>query len=150
MQKNLSFRAEFAPGAPTSITTDGLRVQQILRNLLANALKFTEEGSVSLRVSAAPGERVSFLVSDNGIGIAANQQQIIFEAFRQANGTTNRKYGGAGLGLTISRELAGRLGGDIAVESTPGKGSTFTLTIPRVIEAAAVEGLACRHIWGRR
>ena len=134
-QKNVSFVAELVPGAPTSITSDGVRVQQILRNLLSNALKFTDTGSVSLRVLAAPGERVSFLVSDTGIGIAADQQQIIFEAFRQANGTTNRNYGGTGLGLTISRELALRLGGDISVESSPGSGSTFTLTIPRVTEA---------------
>ncbi len=136
-QKNVSFTAELDPGAPTSITSDGLRVQQILRNLLANALKFTDAGSVSLRVLVAPGERVSFVVSDTGIGIAADQQQIIFEAFRQANGTTNRNYGGTGLGLTISRELAIRLGGDISVESSPGNGSTFTLTILRVIETVA-------------
>ena len=132
-EKNVSFAAELVPGAPLSITSDGLRVQQILRNLLSNALKFTEAGSVSLRVLATSGERVSFSVSDSGIGIAPNEQHIIFEAFRQANGTTNRTYGGTGLGLTISRELALRLGGDISVESSPGNGSTFTLTIPRVI-----------------
>ena len=136
-QKNLSFEVQFAPGAPVSLTSDGLRIQQILRNLLSNALKFTEVGSVRLRVSDAPNECVSFSVSDSGIGIATDQQQIIFEAFRQANGTTNRSYGGTGLGLTISRELARRLGGDISVESTLGKGSTFTLTIPRVLEAAS-------------
>ncbi|MGA7743516.1 MAG: response regulator [Polyangia bacterium] len=138
-QKNLSFEAQLAPGAPASITSDGLRVQQIVRNLLSNALKFTQDGSVLLRVSAAPGECVSFSVKDSGIGIATDQQQIIFEAFRQANGTTNRSYGGTGLGLTISRELARRLGGDISVESTLGKGSTFTLTIPRVLAVVAGE-----------
>jgi len=136
-QKNLSFDLQIASGAPASITSDGLRIQQILRNLLSNALKFTQEGSVCLRVANAPGDRVYFAVSDTGIGIAPDQQQIVFEAFRQANGTTNRSYGGTGLGLTISRELARRLGGDISVESTLGKGSTFTLTIPRVIEAVA-------------
>ena len=136
-QKNLSFEAQIAPGAPASITSDGLRIQQILRNLLSNAFKFTQAGFVSLRVSAAPGDRVSFSVGDSGIGIAPDQHQIIFEAFRQANGTTNRSYGGTGLGLTISRELARRLGGDISVESTVDKGSTFTLTIPKVLEAAA-------------
>ena len=139
VQKNLVFEVQLAPGAPTSIASDGLRIQQILRNLLSNALKFTQTGSVCLRVSAAPNDCVSFSVSDTGIGIATDQQQIIFEAFRQANGTTNRSYGGTGLGLTISRELARRLGGDIAVESTLGQGSTFTLTIPRAIEAAAAE-----------
>ena len=138
-EKNLVFEAQLASGAPTSITSDGLRIQQILRNLLSNALKFTQAGSVGLRVSAAPNERVSFSVSDSGIGIAPDQHQIIFEAFRQANGTTNRSYGGTGLGLTISRELARRLGGDIAVESTLGQGSIFTLTIPRVIEVVAAE-----------
>ncbi len=139
-QKNLSFEAQFASGAPASIMSDGLRIQQVLRNLLSNALKFTQEGSVSLRVSDTPGGRVSFSVSDSGIGIAADQQQIIFEAFRQANGTTNRSYGGTGLGLTISRELARRLGGDISVQSTLGKGSSFTLTIPQVLEAVASAG----------
>jgi CheY-like chemotaxis protein len=139
-EKNLVFEVQLAPGAPTSITSDGLRIQQILRNLLSNALKFTQAGSVRLRVSAAAADCVSFSVSDSGIGIATDQHQIIFEAFRQANGTTNRSYGGTGLGLTISRELARRLGGDIAVESTLGQGSTFTLTIPRAIEAVAGEG----------
>ena len=139
-ERQLSFAAELAPDAPASIVSDGLRIQQILRNLLSNALKFTQAGSVNLRFSNAPGQCVSFSVSDSGIGISADQQQIIFEAFRQANGTTNRTYGGTGLGLTISRELARRLGGDVAVESTLDKGSTFTLTVPRVIEAAARGG----------
>ena len=139
VQKRLSFEVQIAPGAPVSIASDGLRIQQILRNLLSNAFKFTEVGSVCLRVSDAPNECVSFSVSDCGIGIAADQQQIIFEAFHQANGTTNRSYGGTGLGLTISRELARRLGGEISVESTLGKGSTFTLTIPRAIQAVAGE-----------
>jgi CheY-like chemotaxis protein len=138
-ERHLSFEAGLAPGAPASIASDGLRLQQILRNLLSNAFKFTQTGSVSLRVGDAPDGCVSFSVSDSGIGIAVDQQQIIFEAFRQANGTTNRSYGGTGLGLTISRELARRLGGDISVESTLGQGSTFTLTIPRVIEAGTGE-----------
>jgi CheY-like chemotaxis protein len=139
-ERRLSFEAGLAPGAPVSITSDGLRIQQILRNLLSNAFKFTQTGAVSLGVLDAPDGCVSFSVSDSGIGIAADQQQIIFEAFRQANGTTNRSYGGTGLGLTISRELARRLGGDISVESTLDKGSTFMLTIPRVIEAGTGEG----------
>ena len=136
-QKNLSLDMQLAAGAPASITSDGLRIEQVLRNLLSNALKFTQTGSVHLLVSDGPSECVLFSVSDTGIGIAPEQQQIIFEAFRQANGTTNRSYGGTGLGLTISRELARRLGGDIAVESTPGQGSTFTLTIPKVLKPAA-------------
>ena len=134
-QKGLSFTVELTPGIPPSISSDGLRVEQIIRNLLSNALKFTEKGLVSLRVATAPGNQISFSVRDSGIGIAQDQQELIFEAFRQANGMTNRKYGGTGLGLTISRELARRLGGDISVESTPGNGSTFTLTIPHVLEA---------------
>ena len=139
-EKNLSFEAQLDLGAPASITSDGLRIQQILRNLLSNALKFTQDGSVGLRVWAAPNDWVSFSVSDTGIGIAPDQHQIIFEAFRQANGTTNRSYGGTGLGLTISRELARRLGGDISVQSTLDKGSTFTLTVPRTLAADAGEG----------
>ena len=139
-QRNLSFDTQIAPEAPASITSDGVRIQQILRNLLSNALKFTQAGSVCLRVSAAAADCVSFSVSDTGIGIATDQQEIIFEAFRQANGTTNRSYGGTGLGLTISRELSRWLGGDISVESTLGAGSTFTLTIPRVLQAVAGEG----------
>jgi CheY-like chemotaxis protein len=138
-QKNLSLDVQLAAGAPATITSDGLRIEQVLRNLLSNALKFTETGSVHLLVSDSPNHSVSFAVSDTGIGIAPDQQQIIFEAFRQANGTTNRSYGGTGLGLTISRELARRLGGDIAVQSTPGQGSTFTLTIPKLLKAAAGE-----------
>jgi signal transduction histidine kinase/CheY-like chemotaxis protein/CHASE3 domain sensor protein len=131
-QRGLRFRVDLEPGIPERIETDAQRLSQILKNLLSNALKFTEKGEVVLRVfSAGPGT-VSFAVRDTGVGISQHQQGIIFEAFRQADGSTHRKYGGTGLGLTISRDLARLLGGDITVQSTAGKGSVFTLTLPLV------------------
>jgi CheY-like chemotaxis protein/signal transduction histidine kinase len=131
-QKGLHFSAVVEAGSPEQIETDRHRLSQILKNLLSNALKFTERGEVVLRISRASGKAVAFVVRDTGIGISAHQQGIIFEAFRQADGSTHRKYGGTGLGLTISRDLARLLGGDISVQSTPGKGSSFTLTLPVV------------------
>ena len=128
-QKHLELAIRLDPGAPARIDTDPTRLQQILKNLLANALKFTERGGVTLAISGG-GDRVQFAVSDTGIGIAADQQDAIFEAFRQADGASTRKFGGTGLGLSISRDLARLLGGDVAVASTPGKGSTFTLVLP--------------------
>ncbi len=125
------------PGTPERIQTDPHRLAQILRNLLSNAIKFTPSGRIELRVRAVPADphsdappMLAFAVRDTGIGIPADQQHAIFEAFRQADGSTSRKFGGTGLGLTISRELARRMGGDIDLESEPGKGSTFTLHIP--------------------
>ncbi|MGX2041812.1 response regulator [Methylocaldum sp. MU1018] len=129
-QKNLAFKVSIAPGTPGAITSDPLRLQQILRNLLSNACKFTEAGEVSLRVVQAGPDRISFAVRDTGIGIPPEQQDVIFEAFRQADGSTQRRHGGTGLGLAISKELAHRLGGEILVESAHGKGSTFTLILP--------------------
>lgn len=117
----------------TKFNTDVKRVNQILKNLLSNAFKFTEDGLVTLTVDSLNRDgvpMVSFAVADTGIGIPKDKLDIIFEAFQQADGTTSRKYGGTGLGLTISRQLAQMLGGDIRVESEPGKGSTFTLTLP--------------------
>jgi len=129
-QKNLAFEVLIEPGMTGTITSDPLRLQQILRNLLSNAFKFTQAGKVSLRVAQAGPDRISFAVRDTGIGIPPEHQDAIFEAFRQADGSTQRRHGGTGLGLTISRELAHRLGGEISVESAPGKGSAFTLVLP--------------------
>ncbi|MFT3814371.1 MAG: response regulator [Acidovorax sp.] len=118
------------PGVPALMQSDGLRLGQILKNLLSNAIKFTDHGSVDLLVSSPAPETLAFEVRDTGIGIPKHQQQLIFEAFRQADGSTHRKYGGTGLGLTIARDLARLLGGEIAVHSTPGQGSVFTFTMP--------------------
>ncbi|QNK67537.1 response regulator [Variovorax sp. PAMC26660] len=130
MQKNLGFRLEIRPGAPASLVTDRQRVEQILKNLLSNALKFTDRGEVALMVSAAADGGAAFAVSDSGIGIDPQQHELIFEAFRQADGTTSRRYGGTGLGLSISRDLTQLLGGTLAVQSVPGQGSTFVLQLP--------------------
>jgi CheY-like chemotaxis protein/signal transduction histidine kinase len=129
-EKRLGFETAVDHGTPERIETDPQRIGQILKNLLSNALKFTDTGSVSLRVFASGADTVSFAVRDTGIGIPEQQIGIIFEAFRQADGSTHRKYGGTGLGLSISRDLARLLGGDIVVRSAPGQGSTFTLTLP--------------------
>jgi CheY-like chemotaxis protein/signal transduction histidine kinase/CHASE3 domain sensor protein len=129
-ERRLAFTYSVDVGAPERLETDPQRLGQILKNLLSNAFKFTEQGAVSLRVAAAPNGAVTFAVQDSGIGIPPEQQEIIFEAFRQADGSTHRKYGGTGLGLSISRDLARLLGGDVTVQSEPGKGSVFTLRLP--------------------
>jgi CheY-like chemotaxis protein len=136
-QKGLGFQVLISPGAPKSIVTDEQRLQQVLRNLVSNAFKFTDSGEVVLRVEAteqaSPGGdpyALMLSVSDTGIGIPDDKLRLIFEAFQQADGTTNRRYGGTGLGLSISREIARMLGGEIQVRSTPGEGSTFTLLLP--------------------
>ncbi|TWC23005.1 MULTISPECIES: response regulator [unclassified Pseudomonas] len=128
--KGLGFEVQVLPDAPAMLYTDRQRLEQILKNLLSNAVKFTEQGTVSLSVAGQPGSGIAFMVRDSGIGISPDQQQSIFEAFRQADGTTNRRYGGTGLGLSISRDLATLLGGSISVSSAPGQGSLFTLVLP--------------------
>ncbi|HXU43067.1 MAG TPA: MASE1 domain-containing protein [Burkholderiales bacterium] len=129
-QRGLQFAIVLEPGVPASLRTDATRLKQILKNLLANAFKFTQRGGVRLVVSpAAPGS-IAFSVVDTGIGIPADKLELIFEAFRQADGSTSRQYGGTGLGLSISRGLAQLLGGELKVTSTPGQGSTFTLVLP--------------------
>jgi CheY-like chemotaxis protein/CHASE3 domain sensor protein len=133
--QKLSFAIELDDKLPPVISTDSKRLQQVLKNLLANAFKFTQQGGVKLQISmveAAPEEQstIAFAVSDTGIGIPPEKQKIIFEAFQQADGTTSRRYGGTGLGLSISRELAQLLGGRIELISEPGAGSTFTLYLP--------------------
>jgi signal transduction histidine kinase/CheY-like chemotaxis protein/HAMP domain-containing protein len=147
--KNIGFFIERSEDLSPTVVTDDKRLQQIMMNLLSNAFKFTEHGNVVLKVApAAPDEKyyleslnrakdiIAFSVSDTGIGIPAEKQRIIFEAFQQADGTTSRKYGGTGLGLSISREIARLLGGEIRVTSVPGEGSTFTFFLPRTYIAA--------------
>jgi PAS domain S-box-containing protein len=137
LEKKLEFSIDIAPGLPPFIRTDATRLKQILKNLVANAFKFTPRGSVRLRIAPRGRDAVAFSVSDTGIGIAPDKQKIIFEAFQQADGSTSRQYGGTGLGLSISRELARLLGGGLHLDSTPGKGSTFTLVLPLSDERAA-------------
>jgi HAMP domain-containing protein/signal transduction histidine kinase/ActR/RegA family two-component response regulator len=139
--KGLEFAIQLDPALPRKMLTDSNRLYQVLKNLLSNAFKFTERGKVTLDIAPAghrPGggasghgqQGIAFAVHDTGIGIPRDKQKLIFEAFQQADGTTNRKYGGTGLGLTISREIATLLGGRIEVESAEGLGSTFTLYLP--------------------
>lgn len=136
--KHLSFKIVVAQDTPNTIETDTQRLEQVLKNLLSNAIKFTEAGTITLSISRTDEGSVAFSVSDTGIGIAQEQQQSVFEAFHQADGTISRKYGGTGLGLSISRQLVRLLGGTIAVESEPGRGSIFTITLPSTFDPSRV------------
>ncbi|HLX63733.1 MAG TPA: HAMP domain-containing protein [Planctomycetota bacterium] len=141
--KGLTFALALHKGLPPNMHTDAKRLQQVLKNLLSNAFKFTEDGTVALDIKTVHDgwspevetlnrskQVIAFSVSDTGIGIHPDKQQIIFEAFQQADGSTSRKYGGTGLGLAISREISRMLGGEIKLASVPGRGSTFTLYLP--------------------
>lgn len=132
--KGLKLSVEVSEDLPRQIVSDPQRLEQILKNFLSNAIKFTHQGEVALIVSRGQTGDIDFTVRDTGIGIAAEQQQAIFEPFRQADGTISRKYGGTGLGLSISRELAGLLGGSIAISSREGLGSSFTLSVPQELQ----------------
>jgi signal transduction histidine kinase/DNA-binding response OmpR family regulator/HAMP domain-containing protein len=142
-RKSLNFRVNLESGLPNSVHTDAQRLDQVMKNLLSNAFKFTERGGVSLDIRVATRgwtsdhpilsrgtAAIAFSVTDTGIGIPLDKQQSIFEAFQQADGSTSRKYGGTGLGLAISREITRLLGGELRLTSTPGEGSTFTLFLP--------------------
>ncbi len=154
-QKELGFEISIAEDAPATIETDEQRLEQVLKNLLSNAFKFTEKGGVTLRIERAPSDTafageilnradavIAFTVSDSGIGIPEDKLKLIFEAFQQADGTTSRRFGGTGLGLSISREIARLLGGEIRAQSKVDEGSTFTLYLPQQyqpVEPLAVE-----------
>jgi PAS domain S-box-containing protein len=151
-RKGLRFDIDIAKDLPAQIITDGQRLAQIIKNLLSNAFKFTEQGMVklsafrpmaSVNLSASgltPEKAVAIAVSDTGIGMTPEQQKVVFEAFKQADGSTSRQYGGTGLGLTITREMTHRLGGQVTLESVPGKGSTFMIYLPLKVEGEQVEG----------
>jgi len=145
--KQLTFEVEHQQGAPSMIRSDADKLRQILKNFLANALKFTDQGQVTLRV--APAEKpyaVMFSVIDSGIGIAPDKQKKIFDAFQQADGSTNRKYGGTGLGLTISRQLARLMQGDIQLSSQVGEGATFSVLLPLSCDSGEIIEPVVTHV----
>ena len=139
--KNLEFNITVDKNTVPVLHTDKMRLEQIIRNLLSNALKFTNEGKVSLHIFNAEDNQIVFSVADTGIGIPRDKQDLIFEAFQQADGSTRRRFGGTGLGLSISRDLAKILGGHIKLESEEGSGSTFSLTLPVNLKNIAAQPL---------
>jgi hypothetical protein len=156
-RKNLEFQIQLDPALPPTLETDAPRLDQILKNLLSNAFKFTDRGRVSVQVAPAllgwtadnhvlnrAATVIAFTVTDSGIGIPGEKQQSIFEAFQQADGSTSRKYGGTGLGLAISREIARLLGGEIRLTSTVNRGSSFTLFIPQTTALPSLTEAASR------
>ncbi|MCW1912138.1 response regulator [Luteolibacter sp. GHJ8] len=136
-QKGVALHMTLDPQVPAEIETDTQRLMQVLKNLLSNAVKFTERGEVSCRITPAGPKKIRISVQDTGIGIDPEFQRSVFEPFYQADAASNRKFGGTGLGLSISRQLAWLLGGEIELQSEPGKGSTFTLTLPCIHVAPA-------------
>lgn len=141
-EKGIALRAQIAPDVSPVLESDPQRLEQVLKNFLSNAVKFTSQGEVVLDIHSQADGRLVFAVSDSGIGIAEEQQDAIFEAFRQADGTIDRRYGGTGLGLSISRELTNLLGGEIGLESRLGEGSTFSLIVPTRFSGVVVDSAA--------
>ncbi|WP_293916254.1 MULTISPECIES: response regulator [unclassified Sphingobacterium] len=139
-EKSLDLNIVIQPDLPSTLETDRLRLDQVLRNLLSNAIKFTSKGSITLTITEeeSNGNNIVFAVKDTGIGIAEDKQKIVFEAFQQADGSTRRKFGGTGLGLSISREIARLLGGEIRLESKENEGSIFSLVIPKSKQVSVI------------
>jgi signal transduction histidine kinase/DNA-binding response OmpR family regulator/CHASE3 domain sensor protein len=144
-EKRLAFETEIGPDCPAAISSDVQRLEQVLKNLLSNAFKFTQTGQVELLIKRAADRQIAFSVTDTGIGISEEQQKRVFEAFHQADGTISRRYGGTGLGLSISRELVRLLGGSIQLKSREGHGSTFTITIPEDYDPSLVVMREVQH-----
>lgn len=147
--KGLGFRISQEDGVPAMIETDVQRLEQIMRNFLSNAIKFTERGEVAVEAGRDEHGHIRLTVRDTGPGIPADKQEMIFEAFRQADGSISRKYGGTGLGLSISRELARLLGGDISLHSAVGEGSAFTITLPEKFQGSSRNAPAPRPFQAR-